>query len=76
VSTGISDDVRQSDERFQSPARLIAESNLPAVTADDGLRGREAETDAPGGPIARSVDPVKRAEDRARHPVGFRALDP
>src|SRR5258705_8278313 len=35
----------------------------PAVTADDGLGCREAETDAPGGAVARSVDPVKRAED-------------
>jgi len=45
----------QGDERFQAAGTLIVESNVSAVTADDGLRSRQTKADTSGSPIARSV---------------------
>jgi len=42
---------------------LIAEGDIPAVTADNGLRCRQAETDTPRGAIARPVDPEEGGKD-------------
>src|SRR6267378_1837935 len=53
----------QGDERFQAAGTLIVESNVSAMTADDGLRSRQTQADTSGSPIARSVDPEKWRKD-------------